>query len=708
MPAMILRVMRFLLWGAAALCVLAGVVRAEDDPKFGTAASALAFYGEHIDPDLARKYRGNLKTNFTWGVTENSMKMGWVHPAQDTWNFEYADAMLDWFEANGMHLKCHVLVWGTSSHAPAWVEALPTVEARREAVREYIRAMGLRYRDRISIYDVVNEEIHVDRWNEILEWTDNEIIVNAFTWAREVLPEATLLINDFNIIASADTRAAYVRQIKDALASGAPIDAVGLQAHFTHTIPLPWDIRTAIDEVHEGTGLPVHITEFDILPPDDPDAPFSAFENWWEYQAWAYRAAYEVFREHEAVEAIFMWGFTDALHWRPGAGILDENFDPKPVYATIRPIIEVMREDAPRAICDAGFLTIEGVPVELDGTRSIDPSGQGLTYSWTQTVGPAVQLAGADTPESTFTAPTVSGPTALGFRLDVTSPSTGSGEPDFHYVIVLDDSIYTAPVTIEAENMSTKTVGAATPDGWCIQSNGYIADYVYFPESGVYTFEVMASGNYVKDEWSVMSLRIDGVTRWTGPVESETYILIPIELGVIKSAHQIAIVFENDYYNPDTDEDRNLTVDKVEISEAQPDTAPPSVPQGLTAAHEGENSIALAWEASSDNVKVEGYRVYRDGSSTPVATTVLETYKDKGLISGTAYEYRVSAFDAAGNESAQSEPASAVTAGTAPSNNSSSGCECGFSAGMADDGAVVCWVILLGLLLFNIYAFKRR
>src|ERR1044072_9755881 len=44
------------------------------------------------------------------------------------------------------------------------------------------------------------------------------------------------------------------------------------------------------------------------------------------------------------------------------------------------------------------------------------------------------------------------------------------------------------------------------------------------------------------------------------------------------------------------------------------DTSPPSAPTGLSTSLATTNSVALAWTASTDNVGVTGYDVYRDGA----------------------------------------------------------------------------------------------
>ncbi len=88
-----------------------------------------------------------------------------------------------------------------------------------------------------------------------------------------------------------------------------------------------------------------------------------------------------------------------------------------------------------------------------------------------------------------------------------------------------------------------------------------------------------------------------------------------------------------------------------------PDTSPPSVPTGLSAVATTKPSVTLTWSASTDNVGVTGYTVYRNGTKlTTVGATTL-TYTDSTVVQLTSYSYTVDAFDAAGNHSAQSAAA---------------------------------------------------
>jgi chitodextrinase len=100
------------------------------------------------------------------------------------------------------------------------------------------------------------------------------------------------------------------------------------------------------------------------------------------------------------------------------------------------------------------------------------------------------------------------------------------------------------------------------------------------------------------------------------------------------------------------------------------DTTAPTAPTGLTATAASSSQVNLGWTASTDNVGVASYNVYRSTDNAtflPVASTSGTSHADTGRAASTTYYYRVSADDAAGNESGVSNTASATTpAATTP------------------------------------------
>ncbi len=91
------------------------------------------------------------------------------------------------------------------------------------------------------------------------------------------------------------------------------------------------------------------------------------------------------------------------------------------------------------------------------------------------------------------------------------------------------------------------------------------------------------------------------------------------------------------------------------------DSSPPSTPTGLAGSATSESTVNLNWQASTDNIGVEGYQVFRNNSL--LGNMSGTAYVDTALLASTTYSYHVRAFDAAGNFSAPSSPVNITTPG---------------------------------------------
>jgi len=99
--------------------------------------------------------------------------------------------------------------------------------------------------------------------------------------------------------------------------------------------------------------------------------------------------------------------------------------------------------------------------------------------------------------------------------------------------------------------------------------------------------------------------------------------------------------------------DTDLTMD---------DQLPPSTPDSVRALSASPNEMVVVWNASTDNIGVKEYQVFRD--STLVATTPFPVYTDAGLTANTQYSYTVVAVDSSDLKSAESITAMSETLGT--------------------------------------------
>ncbi|PLX22349.1 MAG: hypothetical protein C0599_06560 [Salinivirgaceae bacterium] len=89
------------------------------------------------------------------------------------------------------------------------------------------------------------------------------------------------------------------------------------------------------------------------------------------------------------------------------------------------------------------------------------------------------------------------------------------------------------------------------------------------------------------------------------------------------------------------------------------DTQAPTAPTSLTASNVTQTTLSLSWNASSDNVGVTGYYVYKNG--TYVTTVTSASYNVSGLLASTSYNFYVKAKDEAGNTSSASNTAYVTT-----------------------------------------------
>ncbi len=94
------------------------------------------------------------------------------------------------------------------------------------------------------------------------------------------------------------------------------------------------------------------------------------------------------------------------------------------------------------------------------------------------------------------------------------------------------------------------------------------------------------------------------------------------------------------------------------------DTEAPLAPTGLAQSEPAETGLDLTWLPATDNVRVAGYRVSRDG--TPIARTAETSLSVGGLACGTSYAFTVAAYDAAGNVSAPASVSASTAACAAP------------------------------------------
>ena len=123
------------------------------------------------------------------------------------------------------------------------------------------------------------------------------------------------------------------------------------------------------------------------------------------------------------------------------------------------------------------------------------------------------------------------------------------------------------------------------------------------------------------------------------------------------------------YYVRARDAAGNFSVNSstLNVTTNNADIIPPTLPTNLASSIITKTSFTLKWTASTDNVGVAGYDIYRDGVKINASLNTTTTYNVTGLTAATSYSMTVKAKDAAGNQSAASIPLLVTTlTATAP------------------------------------------
>lgn len=280
-----------------------------------------------------------VKTEFNTISPENALKWSSVHPKQNRYDFETADAYIAFGEKNKMFVIGHTLIW--HNQTPKWVfeDAKGNPVSRDELLkrmREHIQTVVGRYKGRIKGWDVVNEALNDDgslRQSPWLKIIGEDYIFKAFQFAHEADKNAELYYNDYSLETEAKRKGA-IQLIKKLLAQKIPIKAVGLQGHNSLTFPTLEQQEKTITEF-ANLGIKVNITELDVSVLPNPEGfsgaevtlNFAMKEKLDPYKkglpdemqkalATRYAQLFKVFLKHRKhISRITFWNVTDGDSW---------------------------------------------------------------------------------------------------------------------------------------------------------------------------------------------------------------------------------------------------------------------------------------------------------------------------------------------------------------------------------------------------------
>ena len=335
---------RALLASAAALAACDRLASAEAPPPtvpplktacpapFGAAAKAYLL--DDVDwTDLAKAQASQL-------TPEWEMKMEYVlADGLDRPNFDRADRIAAFAQANGMALHGHALIWYAQGE-----EAFAGLgrAAFDRAFDGYIATVAGRYRGRARGWDVVNEPILDDgsamrdcHWSA--RYGHDGYMLRAFDRARQADPQAVLFLNEYNQESIPAKGAQFLRLVERLLKAGCPLGGLGLQSHLW--IDVEDGAIAAFMREAAQFGLPIHVSELDCTLRTDRRLDLRSVGDRIARQSarvTELAAAFAALPERQRY-AFTVWGLRDTDSWYRQGGKDDGRDKPLPFDSFGRP-----------------------------------------------------------------------------------------------------------------------------------------------------------------------------------------------------------------------------------------------------------------------------------------------------------------------------------------------------------------------------------
>jgi endo-1,4-beta-xylanase len=257
---------------------------------------------------------------------ENQMKIRFIHPKEDKWNWEPADKIVAFAKENKMKVRGHALVW--YQNLPQWYvmdgNAFCTKEVLYRRMKGHIETVMARYKNDVYCWDVVNEAISDNTAetfrakDSLYEIAGEEYVEMAFRYARQADPKAQLYYNDYRFSNPVKRKKIYdlLKKLKE---KGVPIDGVGMQSHYTPNEVTREYLQETID-MFSKLGLQVQVTELDVSvynyrdknSQDTDKADDKYTEARKQVQLEFYNMLFEVYRKNkDKITGITFWGTSD-------------------------------------------------------------------------------------------------------------------------------------------------------------------------------------------------------------------------------------------------------------------------------------------------------------------------------------------------------------------------------------------------------------
>ncbi|MCX6236639.1 MAG: endo-1,4-beta-xylanase [Bacteroidia bacterium] len=289
-------------------------------------------------------YQNVIRKEFNSVTAENAMKIGSIHPSENTYYWDDADYLVTFAKSLNIRVHGHTLIWHNS--LPSWVTGFQgDAAAWEDLFKTHIQTVVTHFKGSVTSWDVVNEAFNDDGTLRSTIWSQhlgNDYVARAFQYAHLADPDALLFYNEYGHEYSSAKRTAVNNMVADFKARGIPVHGLGLQMH-TNQNQTDANLIEAISTAAQ-TGLKIHISELDISLNQANNQSLVLTDALSALQAAKYKVIVKTFAALPAAQryGITTWNVGDADSWirstynRPDWPLpFDDNYNRKPAYQGI-------------------------------------------------------------------------------------------------------------------------------------------------------------------------------------------------------------------------------------------------------------------------------------------------------------------------------------------------------------------------------------
>ncbi len=305
-----------------------------------------------------------VKSNFNLLTPGNELKWTRIRPTPEAFNFTDADWMVNFGQTNGMLIHGHNLCWNSPTANPPWFKAVLNRSNASRYLTDHITTVMRRYAGRIDSWDVVNEPVVFwSKRNDGLYpgiWLDllgPQYIDTAFHAAAAADPKALRVLNVYHVEHGTPddetTRTETIAVLKQLVARGVPIQAVGIESHLDASLPPGGAALVTFIKQVRDLGLEILVTELDVndtqLPENDQTRDAAVARTYQEYLEQVLPAS--------GTKRVIFWTPSDKFNWMNSAhgpkwqradgsthrvGLMDNTMSRMPAFQSVQGTLQTI------------------------------------------------------------------------------------------------------------------------------------------------------------------------------------------------------------------------------------------------------------------------------------------------------------------------------------------------------------------------------